>query len=73
MSYQTKKTMRTPHTSYRKRTKVLVTLRNGMKFIDRFVDKKAGWMFFEVAGRVGIADIKNTGVYKDRNYKEPIK
>lgn len=59
--------MKTPHTAYFKRTKVLVTLRDGSRFIDRFRDKKSGYMIFEERGRIPISDIANTGPYKDRN------
>lgn len=59
--------MRTPHTGYWKRTKLLVTLMDGTKFIDRFQDKKSGYMIFEERGRIPISQIKNTGPFKDRN------
>lgn len=58
--------MRTPHTSYRKGTKVLVTLRDGEVFIAKFKDKKSSYMFFEGRSRVPISEIQNTGVFKDR-------
>ena len=59
--------MRCPHTAYWKRTKVLVTLKDGSRFVDRFRDKKSGYMIFEEAGRIPISKIQNTGPYKDRN------
>jgi hypothetical protein len=62
--------MRTPHTGYWKRTKVLVTLRTGETFIDRFKDKKSGVMIFEEAGKVPINTIRNTSVYKEQPHQK---
>jgi len=50
--------MRTPHTSTNKGKRVLVILRDGTKFVDKFMDKKGGFIYFEEHDRVRIDEVR---------------
>ena len=58
--------MRTPHTGFHKGTPVLVILRDGTAFRDKFLDKKSGYVVLEEAGRVPTRSLRNVSPYKDR-------
>lgn len=46
------------HTSFMSGTPVFVHLRNGEKFKDRFVEKKARYIFLRQRGKVSIVDLR---------------
>lgn len=50
--------MRTPHTSTYKGKRVFVILRDGSRFVDKFLDKKAGYILFAEHGRIPIRDVR---------------
>ena len=50
--------MRTPHTSTYKGKRVFVILRDGQRFVDKFLDKKAGYIVFAGRGRVPVREIR---------------
>lgn len=60
--------MRTSHTSCRKGTTVLITLRSGDKFVDKFADKKAKFVILEEYGRLPICDLRAMSIYKGKDH-----
>lgn len=61
--------MGTPHTSCRKGTTVLMTMRKGDKFVDKFYDKKGSYVILEQHGRVRISEIRAMSIYKGQSRK----
>ena len=59
-------TMRTPHNSTYKGKRVYVQLKDGTEFVDKFLDKKGHYCFFEARGKVRRRDIKVFTIYKNR-------
>ncbi len=55
---------RSPHTATTKGKRVIVQLRNGDVFVDKFKDKKSKFVFFEKRGKVPIETIKSFTIYK---------
>lgn len=55
----------TPHTSTRKGKRVRVVLKDGMVFVDKFVEATNKYSFFEVHGRILKQHIKAFSNYKD--------
>jgi hypothetical protein len=58
--------MRTPHNSTNKGKRVYVQLKDGTEFVDKFLDKKGHYCFFEQQGKVRRRDIKVFTIYKNR-------
>jgi hypothetical protein len=58
--------MRTPHSSTYKGKRVYVILRDGTEFVDKFVDKKGRFVYFETHGRVRIQELRVFTIYKNR-------
>jgi hypothetical protein len=58
--------MRTPHNSTYKGKRVYVQLKDGTAFVDKFLDKKGHYCFFEERGKVRRRDIKVFTIYKNR-------
>jgi hypothetical protein len=56
--------MRTTHTSCRKGTTVLITLRGGQKWVDKFKDKKGRYIILEEFGRLPIGELRAMSIYK---------
>lgn len=56
--------MRTPHTSCRKGTKVLIILKDGRWLIEKFVERKAKGVVLEKSGLIKVGDIRAFTVYK---------
>jgi len=59
--------MRTPHSSYKKGTKLRIVLRNGYILEDTFIDKKSGALLLKSIPRISMKDIKTVGILKNRN------
>ena len=58
--------MRTPHNSTYKGKRVYVQLKDGTEFVDKFLDKKGHYCFFELRGKVRRRDIKVFTIYRNR-------
>ena len=56
--------MRTPHTTFTKNLKLIVIMRDGQRFIDRYVGKKSGVVLLKKLGRVSLKLIRVIGIYK---------
>lgn len=56
--------MRTSHTSCKKGTTVLITLRDGRKWVDKFSDKKGRYIILEEYGRLAISELRALSIYK---------
>lgn len=59
--------MRTPHTSTYSGKRVYVRLRNGRRFIDKFIDKKGHFVVFQTAGKIPAGDIAAFAIYRHVN------
>lgn len=55
--------MRTPHTSCRKGKRVIVTLKDGSRFIDKFLEQTGKFNLFE-NHRVKTSEILSFGIFK---------
>lgn len=55
--------MKTPHTAVKKGKRVMVKLKSGERFVDKFMDRKANYVIFE-NHKVVKGDIKSFGIYK---------
>ena len=60
--------MGTPHTSCKRGTTVLMTLKAGTKFVDKFREKKGNFVILLQHGRIRISDIRAMSIYKGVNY-----
>lgn len=58
--------MRTPHSSTRKGKTIYVVLRDGTRFIDKFVEKKGAWVLFE-NHKVHMKDLRSFGINRSNN------
>jgi hypothetical protein len=58
--------MRTPHTATTKGKRVYVQLKDGTEFVDKFLDRKGHYCFFEEHGKVRRSLIKVFTIYKNR-------
>jgi hypothetical protein len=58
--------MRTPHSSTYKGKRVYVILRDGTEFVDKFIDKKGRFVYFETHGRVRTSELRVFTIYKNR-------
>ena len=56
----------TVHSSTYKGKRVYIVLKNGEKFVDKFVDKKSGYVFTEQKGKIRKADIKTMTIYRQK-------
>lgn len=54
------------HTSVHKNKKVMVRFRDGRKVLDRFLDKKSGFIFFKKLGKVRVNEIRTLSFYKGK-------
>ena len=54
----------TLHTSTYKWKRVFVVLKNGDKFVDRFMDKKSGYVFFQEQGKIAKSQIKTMTIHR---------
>lgn len=62
--------MRTPHTATRQGKRVFVQLKNGERFVDRFVTRTGNKVvIFEQRGRVPVGDIKSFSNFKPQPRK----
>ena len=52
------------HSGTYKGKRVRIKLKNGDVFIDKFVDSKSGYCFFEERGKVAKKDISNFSIHK---------
>ena len=57
--------MRTPHTGFKKGTTIRIVMRNGIVYIDKFVDKKSGVVILKTL-RIPIKDIRVISIYKNQ-------
>jgi hypothetical protein len=64
--------MRTPHTATNKGKRVYVQLKDGSEFVDKFLDRKGNYCFFEQQGKIRRRDIKVFTIYKNRTLGEPV-
>lgn len=55
--------MRTPHTAVKKGKRVIVRLKTGERFIDKFMDRKGNYVIFE-NHKVVKGNIKSFGIFK---------
>jgi hypothetical protein len=58
--------MRTPHSSTYKGKRVYVVLRDGTEFVDKFIDKKGRFVYFEIHARVRKSELRVFTIYKNR-------
>lgn len=52
------------HTSFPKRTKVNIIMKDGTRIVDRFVDKKSGRIHFEKTGWMSISTIRSMTIWR---------
>jgi len=62
----------TLHTSTYKGKKVYIVLKNGTKFVDKFVDKKSGYVITEKNGKIKKSTMKTMTIFKNQNNKKAI-
>lgn len=55
--------MRTPHTAVKKGKRVMVKLKSGERFVDKFLDRKGHYVIFE-NHKVVKGNIKSFSIYK---------
>ncbi len=55
------------HSGTTKGKRVRIKLKSGEVFVDKFVDSKSGYCFFEERGRVAKKDISNFSIHKWQN------
>lgn len=60
---------RTPHTSAPRGKRIHVTLKDGTKFIDKFIERTPNHVVFENR-RVWAGDIKAFKIYKEINHEK---
>ena len=53
-----------PHTWYRRGQKVLVVMKNGDRYVERFVEKKNGVMIFEGGLKIKVKEVRMTTIYR---------
>lgn len=56
--------MRLGHTAAHKGKRIQVTLKDGSRFIDKFMDRRKPYVFFKDRGKVHIGDIRVFSIYK---------
>lgn len=59
----------TLHTSTYKWKRVFVVLKTGDKFVDRFMEKKSGYVFFEEKGKIAKSAIKTMTIFRHQHSK----
>lgn len=55
----------TLHTSTYKGKRILIILKDGTKIIDKFKDKKSGYVYTENNGKISTKIMKAMTIYKD--------
>lgn len=55
------------HSGTTKGKRVRIKLKDGTVFVDKFVDSKSGYCFFEERGKVAKKDIANFSIHKWQN------
>lgn len=58
------------HTSFPKRTKVNIIMRDGKRFTDRFLDKKSGRVHFEDSGWMKVNTIRSMTIWRGETTKD---
>jgi hypothetical protein len=61
---------KTPHTSCYRGKKVIVTLMDGERFVDRFKDRTDKWVFFISGRKERKIDIRAFAIYKPTQYDQ---
>lgn len=56
-----------PHTSFNKGKRIIIILKNGDKFIDKYLGHKSGYIILKEKGRLKVNKIRSTGIYKPKN------
>ena len=59
-----------PHTDFRKGQRVILTFTNGVRVIDRYVEKKSGVIVMERLGRVQISRLRAATIYRGQRAVE---
>lgn len=54
----------TLHTSTYKGKRILIILKDGQKIVDKFKDKKSGWIITEEYGKISTKLVKSMTIYK---------
>ncbi len=54
----------TLHTSTYKGKRILIILKDGKKIVDKFKDKKSGWIITEEYGKISTSLVKSMTIYK---------
>lgn len=60
----------TIHTSTFKGKRVYVALKNGDKFVDKFLDKKSNYVLLDEKGKVNKSDIKTMTIFRNKGSLE---
>lgn len=56
----------TLHTSTYKGKRILIILKDGTKIVDKFKDKKSGWIITENHGKFSTNQVKAMTIYKQQ-------
>jgi hypothetical protein len=60
----------TIHTSTFKGKRVYIALKNGDKFVDKFMDKKSGYVVTKDHGKIKKGDIKTMTIFRNKGSLE---
>ena len=60
--------MKCPHTDFRKGQKIVLTMRDGSRIIDRFVENKSGVIITRDFGKTKLKDIRATTIFRNQRY-----
>ena len=52
------------HTEFRMHTRVIVMMRDGTKFVDKYIGKKSGVIILSKKGRISLDTIRNVSIYR---------
>ena len=58
-----------PHTSFRKGKRVIVTLSDGNKIIDKYVESKSGVVILERTGRLSLKKVRVITIFRGQDYE----
>lgn len=59
--------MRCPHTTFASGKKILVVMRDGSRFVDKFVERTGKGMLFEQRGLIQVKDVRVCTIYRSRD------
>lgn len=53
-----------PHTDFKKRQKLMVTMNDGHRYLDKFVEKKSGVVILADSGRVSLRGVRAITIFR---------